>query len=731
MQVTPGKKTARPVGGRLVTGWILAGAVVIGLTAAASIPQYSALADALARLQSADVLLALIAGSAIGVVVGALPGINPVTALGIMFPLTFGWDSIGAMYFLIAITGGAIIGGIVPAIMINVPGDPPNIVTVLDGYPMARKGEGGRALGAAATASILGDFVGIIVMIILLPFIQKIILNFTSAEFFWLMTLAIVTVGFAIKGNVIKALLAGVIGLLVNMVGVNPLFSAHRFDGYSPYLYDGFSMSVLIVGLVALSQMFQLQVEGEGSAAAGAAKKLSGVWRGVRDVFMYPVSFVRNSLIGIVVGILPGLGGVSAAFMCYGSTMRASKHPETFGTGEVEGVIAPAIGTATERGGAVLTTVAFGVPGNPSMALILGAFVLHGITPGPLLIIENANIVWALIWGLAIATTGSCLLGLVMAPWMSKIAEVKNYYLIPIVVVLCVAGGFSNSEVFWDVITIVLAGFFGFALQTFGFPFITFSMGFILGRGTETFFHRTLMSSLGSYAPFFTRPISLIIFLIIAAIIVVPFVQYIARRAKTRREKSSAPKMKWESRTGILKTPSFWFSLFLFILPLGFFVMSLGIHDPGARLFPLMVSVPGILMGGLVLAGEKWPQVLAPFVPQFGMGRKIVREGVEEAEKVEEPESTLTTRETAKRVGALGGWIAGYILVILLVGFNPANFLLPAGYLMVHGKASWWKAIIIGALVAALMYVTFTVMMQADMFPGLLFGGYLDPILPF
>lgn len=518
---------------RSIIGWSVFSIIALVLTAAAAYPQREPLSIAASAILNINVFIGIIGGAIIGIIIGVLPGISPVAAIAVLMPLTFGLDTQLSMYFLVSIIGSSHFAGSIPSILLNVPGDPPNAATCIDGYPMARKGEGGRALGISAMASFMGAVIGLVVLIVLLPVVRAIVLAFSSPEFFWLALLALVSVAFAIQSNMLKGLFAGGLGVLVALIGASSVAATLRFTGGSYFLYDGLELAPLLMGVIALSQMFELQIEGEQTIAQKVGGKITGVWRGCLEVFRYPANFVRSSIIGVIIGILPGVGGTAAGFISYGSTATASRHPETFGKGDPEGVMAPQLAITAERGGALLPTVAFGIPGSVVMALMLGAFMLHGIVPGPLLVRDHLDIIWALIFGLAISGTFSSVLGLVTAPYLAKIAEIKSTYLIPLLVVLCAAGAYVIRGSLWDVPVVLLAGAFGYGLEVKKFPVICFIMGYILGTMAETSYLQTLMSSYGSYTPFFTRPISIVLVVCLVALIGYPIFQ---SRRKTSKE---------------------------------------------------------------------------------------------------------------------------------------------------------------------------------------------------
>ncbi|MFC2039574.1 tripartite tricarboxylate transporter permease [Chloroflexota bacterium] len=489
------------------------------------------LLEAASYLLSTEVWLVLIIGCVIGLVFGALPGLSGVTAMALVLPFTYGWDPMIAFFLFAGILGATSFGASIPAILINTPGTAPNAATCLDGYPMAQRGEGGRALGISATASALGAIFGIVILVVLIPLVIPFVLAFRAPEFLMMILLGLTCVSFAARGNMIKGLVAGAVGILLSLVGWSNVFGELRFNFGSLYLWDGIQTVPFVIGFFALSEMLRLSIRG-GVIREKISGKLSGTLEGVKDVFRHPVTFVRGSAIGTVVGIIPGVGGTVANFLAYIAEVQASKHPETFGTGEVRGVIAPEAANDSKDGGALLPTIAFGIPGSAVMIMLLGAFVLHGLHIGPLFLETNLDIVWALIFGLVISNILVSALGVAAGKYMAWITTINVAYLIPVIVSICFAGAFFLRGNIVDVVISVFAGFLGYGLQRFGFSRVCCVIGFVLGHLAESSFTQSLQISYGSYSIFFTRPISLVLFILFILILLLPLFNKL--RAKDR-----------------------------------------------------------------------------------------------------------------------------------------------------------------------------------------------------
>ncbi|MFC1873138.1 tripartite tricarboxylate transporter permease [Chloroflexota bacterium] len=494
-----------------------------------------AMISAGSRLGEIEVILILFLGVLIGMVIGVLPGLSGVVALGIVIPFTFGWEPIVAMYLFIGIMGSSMFSGSVTAILLNTPGTPPNAATCFDGHPMARQGHAGKALGISATASGLGAIVGVIVLAGLIPIMRMVVLAFGPAEMFWIILFGLVAVSFAARGNMIKGLIAGGLGILISLIGYSYVHSnVPRFTGGSYYLWDGVQLVPFMVGLLAVSEVINYTVRG-GTIAQGEMKgKLTGVLDGVKEVFRHKIAFFRSAAIGTGIGIVPGVGGVTASFLSYTTAMQTSKHPETFGTGNPEGVLAPEASNNAKDAGALIPALSFGIPGDPSTAMLLAAFVLHGLEPGPMLLVHHLDIAWALIFGLVIANVITSTLGLIVAPYLAKLSNIRVRYIAPVVLVLCFSGVFVIRGNIWDVVLTLIAGIFGYGLNRFGFPVICLVIGYILGVIAEISYFQAIRSNWGSYSIFFTSPISQTLIILLVIILLIPVITKIRQGMRSK-----------------------------------------------------------------------------------------------------------------------------------------------------------------------------------------------------
>jgi len=481
---------------------------------------------ALAKIFFWKNLIYIFAGTLIGLFFGALPGLSSVVSLSIFLPLTYGMDPLSAMFFYSGLMGANPFGGSISAILINTPGTAQNIATIFDGYPMTQKGEAGRALGISATASGLGAIFGILVLIIIMPLVRKIIMSFGPPEFFMLVLFGLCMVVVAARGNLVKGLFTGCLGLLLSFIGRSSLTGTLRFDFNTFYLWDGIVLIPFVIGILAIAELISLGTKQQTTIAYSAkdvATGYKGLWKGMKDVFQHKICLLRSACIGTLVGIIPGIGGAVANVVSYTVAFQSSSHPETFGKGDPEGVIAPEAANNAKDGGSMLPTLGFGIPGSAEMAVLLGAFILHGLTPGPVLIKEHLDIVWALILGMTFSGILASCLGILVSKYVIKISQINVSYIIPLVGAICLVGAFAYRDNVLDVLLAVIFGFIGFGMKTFGFPIIPLVMGHVLGQMAEVYFNQSLMISEIGYGIFFTRKISLGLFIGTVVVLLLPF----------------------------------------------------------------------------------------------------------------------------------------------------------------------------------------------------------------
>jgi putative tricarboxylic transport membrane protein len=393
---------------------------------------------------------------------------------------------------------------------------------------MAKRGEGARAISVSATSCLVGSIGGALVTIALLPVIKPIVFAFGPPEFFGLVVFGLVMIAFASRANMVKGLVGGGVGLMLSLVGYSEIYDTYRYTLGSDYLWDGIPLVPFVVGLFAVSELITYTARG-GTTVSHDVSETKINWHGqiitgIHDVLSRPVQWMRSAAIGAAIGIIPGLGGSVAAFMSYFVGMQRADDPESYGKGNVEGILCAETANDAKEGGALLPTVAFGLPGSPDMAILLGAFVLHGLEPGPDLLRNHMDLIYALLFGIVISQVITSGLGLAAAPWLARLSLLPNRWIAPFVLVLVFVGTFMVRTNILDVAMAIAAGIFGYLMRRYGFPLITIAIGYILGPLAEKSWIQSMQISDDSLMIFVTEPIALVLLLGALATLMVPVV---------------------------------------------------------------------------------------------------------------------------------------------------------------------------------------------------------------
>ncbi len=473
-----------------------------------------------AMLSSPKMMGVMLIAVLIGLVVGATPGIGGRLSIALAIPFIYGWEmKLGAVFLLTmhAVNGTS---GQISSILFGVPGDGDDAATTVDGYPMAQKGEAGRALGASITASGVGGIIGAIVLALMIPVIEPVVLAFSPAEFFLLALLGITFIAFLSGGgSIFKGIIVGLFGMMLATIGMDPTTGTPRFAGELMFLWDGMSLVTAVLAIFAIPEMIALAARGGSisSVSPEAAKFTTRqLFEGAMEVPRHWWLTLRTSIIGAIIGMIPGLGGSAAAWMCYGHAVSTSKTPERFGHGAVEGVIAPETASNAKEGGSLLPTLFFGIPGSSGMAVMLGAFLILGIQPGPAMLEKHLDLVWTLIWALVVGNLIAVSILFVVTRWVARLAFVDGALLVPFILVLAVLGSFVSEGQWQNLVVLLALSVIGYGLLRFNWPRAPFVIGLVLGKIAEDSLHKAL----GLWGvEFFLRPLSLVLIGMIAATI--------------------------------------------------------------------------------------------------------------------------------------------------------------------------------------------------------------------
>lgn len=479
-------------------------------------------------------LLLTVFGTVVGVVIGCLPGLSGSMGIILLLPLTYTLEKSAALVMLCGIFCGSMFGGSVSAILLRTPGTPSATATLLDGYPLAQQGKAGKAIGIAAFSSFIGGIISTICLIFIAPQLAKVALKFHSADYFALALFGISIMASAAGKNILKGLISGAIGLLISMVGTDPLVGAARFNFGSTKMLIGFPQLAVLIGVFAISEVFT-QVQGGKNVVEIKEQAVTNVFPSFKEIKGFLLAAIVGSLIGVFIGIVPGTGGAIAVFMAYNVAQKISRHPERFGHGSYEGVAAPEAANNGTTGGALIPMLCLGIPGDTVTSVMLGALTLIGVTPGPQLFTQNASIVYAIFAGMIIIQFLMLGFGVLFARVAPKVLRIPVKYLMPIIMALCIVGAFCLSNQVYHVTVAIAFGFIGYFMKKFNFPGAPLVLGVILGPIAEKNLDRALQLSRNDWSVFFRRPIALTFILLSIGMILWTIISNI-RKEKTEEK---------------------------------------------------------------------------------------------------------------------------------------------------------------------------------------------------
>lgn len=461
-------------------------------------------------------------GVIVGIIFGSIPGLSATMAVVLFLPMSFGMEPMNGIALLMGLYIGGISGGLISAILLKIPGTPSSIATVFDGGPMADNGEAGKALGVGILYSFIGGMISIAALMFISPPLADIALKFTPFEYFSIALFSLTIIASLSGDSLINGLISGLIGIAMSFVGISPIDGFMRFSFNVTDLLGGFDIVVILIGLFAVTDIIKAGYERRTLDCQGTTKSyaIKGFGVSMKEFKEQFVNMIRSALIGLGIGILPGVGGSTSSILAYSAAKNSSKYPEKFGTGIIDGVIASETSNNATTGGALIPLLTMGIPGNTVTAVILGGLTIHGISPGPLIFTKSGAIMYGIFAALIFANVIMLIAEYAGLKWFIKLMDIPKHILLPIIMVLCAVGAFASGNKVFDVICIFAFGLVGYLFKQFNIPSTPFIIGFILGPMAEQNLRRALMVSDGSLLPFITRPISLA-FLLIAAVSVI------------------------------------------------------------------------------------------------------------------------------------------------------------------------------------------------------------------
>lgn len=660
----------------------------------------------------------IVAGIVLGLIIGILPGIGGLAGLALLIPFTHAMDAPTALAFLIGMWAVTATADTVPAILFGVPGAVGSAATVLDGHPMAKRGEAGRAFGASFSASIAGGLFGAVLLAVSIPLLRPFMLAIGTPELLAVCVLGLTLVASLSQGAVLKGLLVAVFGVLLAAVGDEAQSGQLRWtfdDLLEGYLQDGMPIESIALGLFALPELLDMAIARTNVAQT---QRLGGLfreqWRGVADVCRNWKLVVNSSSIGVVLGSVPGMGAAVIDWIAYGTAARLVKGAaESFGKGDVRGLIAAEAANNAREGGALIPTLAFGVPGSPSMALLLGAFLSHGITPGPRLLDADLDITYTLIWSLALANVVGAGICFLAANPLARIAMVPAGILVPAVFAVCFVGAYQGS--FGDLVVLVAFGLVGWLMKQHGFARAPLILGFILGKLIEKY----LFISVGRYQfDWLTRPGVVVIFTVTGLVLLRPLVAQVVRMRRAAPEAGPAPAAVSEPAPGGMEITrligrGIWLAAFAALVAA---VLSAQGWRLSARLMPLTAAAAGLAViacAGIAAAAARFAGKAAP--------------ASRGAWELTGAFAGLAETTVLARLGVEALWLTGFLGAVVAVGLMPAMGVYLFLYMAIPGRTRWPTALAITAALWVSFHLLFVELLHVPWPPSLL--GDLVPEL--
>lgn len=469
-------------------------------------------------------------GTTIGIIFGSIPGLSAVMAMVLFLPMSFGLPTSEGIALLLGLYVGGISGGCISAILLKIPGTPASLCTVFDGGPMADRGEAGRAIGISVLYSFIGGVLSAAALIFIAPYLAKVALKFSPFEYCAVIFMSLTIIASLAGKSMINGLISGAAGLFVSCIGVSPIGGVLRCTLGSRYMMSGISTTVMLIGIFAIAEIIKSAADSavKGKKANYKTKGFGITWK---EFCSQTFNMLRSAVIGICIGILPGLGANTSSMLSYGMAQSNSKYPEKFGTGIIDGLVASETANNANTGGAMIPALTLGIPGNTPTALLIAALTVKGVTPGPLIFEKNGVLAYGVFASFVIANIMMLILEWRGTRLFVKILDMPKYIMYPVIIVLCMVGAFSDKSRSFDVLMAVCFGIAVYFLKKFGFATAPFVLGNILGGLFETYYGRAMSAGGGSFLPFFTRPVSCI-FMILTVVCVVFVIKKNVRHEK-------------------------------------------------------------------------------------------------------------------------------------------------------------------------------------------------------
>ena len=661
-------------------------------------------ATALGIMLDPSRLMVLAAGVLVGLTIGVIPGLGGIVGIALLIPFTFEMDAYSAFAFLIGIGAVTTTSDTVPAVLFGVPGTTGSAATILDGHPLAKQGQAGRAFGAAYTASLLGGLAGAVLLGISIPVLRPIILYLGSPELLAICVFGLSMVAVLSGKAPLRGMVAAGLGLMVAMVGSDPQTGTMRWTFDTLYLWDGLPLIPITLGLFALPELADLAITRRSIGGDAQVDTRSGQLAGVRDALRRWWLVLRCSWIGAALGAVPGMGAAVIDWLAYGHALKTEKQTQRFGEGDIRGVIASESSNNAKEGGALVPTLAFGVPGSASMAILLGAFTMHGLVPGPRMLGENLEVTYSIVWSLALANVLGAGLCLAFSNQLARVATLRVGLLVPAVLAVIFLGAFQGSRQWGDLYVLLGFGVFGWVMKRQGWPRPPLILGVVLGDIVE----RYLFISVNRYEwTWISRPLVIAFFALAVIGLVGPLLRNL--HAAARRGSGVA----WRARFSAA-------ALFTLAVMAGLAVSAASASQWNfeARIVPLAVVYTALVCAALSLCNEI-------FLRGAGAGPKPAAEGTVAADGLR----GLDVQTALMRAGGFFAWCGGYFLLARLTGMLIAMAVFIVLFVRLWGHESLARAVLLGVSVTAFSWLLFDQILAIP-WPQNLLGEALPALRP-
>jgi TctA family transporter len=667
-------------------------------------------------------LMFLALGCIMGLVLGIIPGIGGLTGTAMLLPFTFNMDPYAAFALLLGLGATTATGDPIPAILFGVPGGAASAATVLDGHPMAKKGEAGRALSAAYMSSLMGGVFGAALLAISIPILRPVMLYLGSPELLAFSILGISMVAILSGNAPLRGVTAGCLGVMIAMIGTDPQTGTLRWTFDSLYLWDGLPLTPLLLGVFALPELCDLLIARVAISSKSATDNIyKGQWQGVKDCFEHWWLILRCSWIGGGIGSIPGISASVVDWLAYGHALKTEKGANlTFGKGDVRGVIASESSNNAKEGGALVPTVAFGVPGSATMAILLGAFLIHGLVPGPDMLTKNLSITYSMVWSVALANILGAGLCYAFSPQFARLATLRYTLILPAVLGIVYIGAFEATRSWGDLITLLFFGLVGWIMKQFKWPRPPLILGVVLGDTIE----RYMFISVERYGiTWIARPIVAILFTMAIIGLVRPLWQDVRSQGGLRKMLTN------------FQAPTFHPSQLFTIFMIGLIGTAVAVSlrwDFSAKIVPLVVGTVGLLMAGLSLFNDMCRKPTA--VAARGLAEQAehdVEEVIHEKIHMDLTSDTahLPVNEIIRGAARFFGYLIAFMAVMWLIGLIPTVAVFVLFFMRYEGPERWSLVIPYAVILVLAIYVAFDLFMAVPWPPTLL--GQWFPVMKF